>query len=200
MIYKKIRKYISFPLIVSAILFATLIPAAVSSAQEPETISRQRITDITIEGNNTVSKSTILSRIKTRIGTEFIQRTVNEDIKNLYATGFFTDVSAKAEDYKDGIRIIFSVVEKSVVGDIVFQGNKIYRDELLKKQIDTKQSDVLNMRILAEDAKKIEAFYKQKGFALVDVSYSIETDESTNASTITITIDEKKQYRIKNQG
>jgi outer membrane protein insertion porin family len=198
MIYKKIRKYISFPLIVSAILFATLIPAAVSSAQEPETISRQRITDITIEGNNTVSKSTILSRIKTRIGTEFIQRTVNEDIKNLYATGFFTDVSAKAEDYKDGIRIIFSVVEKSVVGDIVFQGNKIYRDELLKKQIDTKQSDVLNMRILAEDAKKIEAFYKQKGFALVDVSYSIETDESTNASTITITIDEKKQYRIKN--
>jgi outer membrane protein insertion porin family len=167
-------------------------------AQDISQDSKTRITDIAVEGNNVVSTDTILSRIRTRTGGEFMQKTVNEDIKSLYATGFFTDVSAKVEEYRGGIRLIFTVLEKSVVGKITFEGNKIYRDELLKKQIDTKELDVLNRRVLSEDIKKIEVFYKKKGFALVSVAYRIETDDVKNTSTVYISIDEKKQYKIKN--
>jgi len=155
------------------------------------------ITDITIEGNKAVSTNTILSKIRSKTGAKFMQRVVNEDIKRLYATGFFTDVTANSEEYKGGIRLIFSVTEKSVVKSIVFEGNKSYRAELLKKQIETKDGDVLNKRVLAEDAKKIESFYRKKGFALAAAEYKIETDEDTNASTVTVVINENKQYRIK---
>ncbi len=195
MIYPKIKIFSLPAVIVVAIFFAITCN---SLAQEISQDSKTRITEITVEGNNAVSTDTVLSRLRTRTGMEFMQKTVNEDIKSLYATGFFTDVSAKAEDYRGGVRLIFTVLEKSVVGKIIFQGNKIYRDELLKKQIDTKELDVLNRRVLSEDIKKIEAFYKKKGFALVKVTHSIETDDIANTSTLYITIDEKKQYRIKN--
>ena len=193
---KRFFIYILFSL--SVISFAFFMPSY-SIAQDAlrDDAAATEITDIAVEGNKVVSTNTILSKIKVRVGTRFIQRTVNEDIKRLYATGFFTDVIAEAEDYRSGIRLIFKVTEKSVVGSVVFQGNKIYRAELLKKQITTKEGDVLNKRVLAEDAKKLESFYRKKGFALVKVEYSYETDQETNASVVHIMIDEKKQYKIK---
>ena len=177
--------------------FVVFSVSSYSIAQDIQHESASEITDISIEGNNAVSTNTILSRISTKVGSRFMQRTVNDDIKRLYATGFFTDVIAEAEDYKGGIRLIFKVVEKSVVSSMIFEGNRIYRAELLKKQIETKDGDVLNKRVLAEDMRKLEAFYRKKGFALVKVEYRIETDPVSNASAVYITIDEKKQYRIK---
>jgi outer membrane protein insertion porin family len=179
------------------IIFSFLFIPQSSFAQDVSHEPKTEITDIAIEGNNAVSTNTILSRIRAKVGSSFMQRTVNDDIKRLYATGFFTDVVAEAEDYKGGIRLIFRVSEKSVVSSMVFEGNKVYRDELLKKQIETKEGDVLNKRVLAEDARKLEAFYRKKGFALVKVEYKVETDPVSNASTVHITIDERKQYRIK---
>ena len=193
----KSKRFFIFALFILAVTPFTLAMPSYSIAQDAPQDAATEITDIAIEGNKAVSTNTILSKIKTRAGSRFIQRTVNEDIKRLYATGFFADVVAEAEDYKGGIRLIFKVSEKSVVGSVVFEGNKIYRAELLKKQIETKEGDVLNKRVLAEDAKKLESFYRKKGFALVKVEYSSETDQATNASTVYIRIDEKKQYRIK---
>ncbi len=168
-----------------------------SYAQEPQQNTQTEITDITIEGNKAISTNTILSKIKTRVGGRFLQKSVNADIKRLYATGFFTDVTAEVEDYKGGVRLIFSVSEKSVVGSIVFEGNNIYKADALKKQIETKEGDVLNRRLLSEDVKKLKAFYKKKGFSLVSVQYDIKLDEDLNSSVVTIKIDEKKQHRIK---
>ncbi len=166
-------------------------------AQEPQKSTQTKITDIKIEGNKAVSTNTILSKIKTRVDGRFLQKLVNADIKRLYATGFFTDVTAEVEDYKGGVRLIFSVSEKSVVGSIVFEGNKIYKEGTLKKQIETKEGDVLNRRLLSEDVKRVKVFYKKKGFSLVTVKYDIDLNEDLNSSTVRIIINEKKQHRIK---
>ena len=193
----KPKRFLIYGLYFVLASFVVFSVSSYSIAQDIQHESASEITDISIEGNNAVSANTILSRISTKVGSRFMQRTVNDDIKRLYATGFFTDVIAEAEDYKGGIRLIFKVVEKSVVSSMAFEGNRIYRAELLKKQIETKDGDVLNKRVLAEDMRKLEAFYRKKGFALVKVEYRIETDPVSNASKVYITIDEKKQYRIK---
>ena len=191
------RQKLIFPCLIIMILLSglSLIPhiyaQGINSQAQPE------ITDITIEGNKAVSTNTILSKIKTHVGGKFQQKAVNADIKRLYATGFFTDVTAEVENYEGGVRLIFSVLEKSVVGSIVFEGNNIYKDAVLLKQIETKDGDALNRRLLAEDVKKIKAFYKKKGYALVTVNYEIELNEELNSSVVHIKIDEKKQHRIK---
>jgi outer membrane protein insertion porin family len=193
----KPKKFLAYGLFIVIAVIFTFSSLTCSIAQDTAQEKLVEITDISIEGNNAVSTNTILSKIRTKVGASFMQRTVNDDIKRLYATGFFTDVVAEAEDYRGGIKLIFRVSEKSVVAGVAFEGNKIYRAELLKKQIETKEGDVLNKRILAEDMKKIEAFYKKKGFSLVKVEYRVETDPASNASMVYITIDERKQYRIK---
>lgn len=187
---------IFFACIIIAILFS-LCNGVSLFAQEPLKDTLPEITDIKIEGNKSVSTNTILSKIKIRVGSAFSQKAVNEDIKRLYATGFFTDVTAEVEDYKGGVRLIFSVEEKSVVSSIVFEGNKTYKDTTLKKQIETKEGDVLNRRLLSEDMKKIEDFYKKKGFSLVKLGYDIDLDKDANSSVVRVKIDENKQHRIR---
>lgn len=177
----------------SALLYFSFPGYSQDSAKE----TPSKITDIKIEGNQSVSSNTILSKIKLRVGDKFSQKAVNEDIKRIYGLGFFTDVTAKVEDYQDGLRLIFSVIEKPVVEKIIFEGNKIYRDEVLAKQIETKKDDVLNRRRLAEDVRKIRDFYKKNGFALAEVNYQLDLDLEANKAKVYIKIEEKKRYRIK---
>ena len=144
----KPKRFLIYGLYFVLASFVVFSVSSYSIAQDIQHESASEITDISIEGNNAVSANTILSRISTKVGSRFMQRTVNDDIKRLYATGFFTDVIAEAEDYKGGIRLIFKVVEKSVVSSMAFEGNRIYRAELLKKQIETKQKTIKKTRII----------------------------------------------------
>ena len=58
---------------------------------------------IVVNNNRAISTETILSKIKTKVGDEFNQIVINEDLKRLYATEYFTDVSIDAENYEDGL-------------------------------------------------------------------------------------------------
>ena len=70
------------------------IAAGEPPAGGPVHESAPEVTAVEVEGNKIVSTSTILTKIKTRPGDHLSQTTVDEDIKRLYSTGFFTDVSA----------------------------------------------------------------------------------------------------------
>ena len=48
---------------------------------------------VEIRENKAVSSATILSKIKTKPGDKFFQEVLDEDIKRLYALGYFTDVT-----------------------------------------------------------------------------------------------------------
>jgi len=178
-------------------IFIFILAALPAHAQDLAKKGTGRVTDIQIENNKVVSTVTILSKIKIKTGDNFSQKAVNEDIKRLYATGFFTDVSVEVEDYKGGIRLIFSVSEKSLVGQLVFEGNATLKEEVLKKQIETEAGDVLNRRRLSEDVKKLLSFYHKKGFPLVEIEYDVELDTEANTAKVYIKIKEHKKYRIK---
>jgi len=183
-----------FTLILLTLIHFIILPVYSQGPSEQEGLT---ITDIKITGNRAVSNNTILTKIKLRKGDKFLQKAVNEDIKRLYAMGFFADVTAEVEEYEEGVRLIFSVTEKSVIEKVIYKGNKIYKEEVLSKEVETKEGDVLNKRRLSEDVRKIRNLYKRKGFPLVEVSYDTQIDPETNKTTIYITVDEKMRYRIR---
>ncbi len=183
-------------ILILAVVLAAAFAWSLAAYAEEENAPRKTVTDVIIEGNRIVSTDTILLKIKTTMGRELIQKQLNEDMKRLYAAGLFSDVSVKTEDYKDGLRVIFTVVEKSVIKKIVFQGNESIAERLLLKEIETKPEAVLDDRIVSSDVKKIKAYYNKKGFPLVEVNYRVEPDEE-NKSTLFIIIDEKIKYRVK---
>ena len=86
-----------------------IFPAYYANALDGE-VSR-----ITIEGNKIVSDATIVSKIKIRAGQAYNENVINEDIKNLYGTGFFEVVEVEKQEEPDGIVVIFEVKEKPVL-------------------------------------------------------------------------------------
>ena len=161
-----------------------------------DTKPEQKVSDVVVKGNNAVSTDTILLNIKTAKGRDLIQKQLNEDIKRLYATGYFSDVEVELENYLDGVRVIFIVTEKATIEKIVFKGNDSIGDKRLLKEIETKEKNVLSRRVLSADVKKIKAYYRKKGFPLIDVGFSIDEGKD-NKVIVTITVDEKTKYVVK---
>jgi len=167
-----------------------------NSAGEPRSNQGKPINAIGVKNNRAISSEIILSKIRTKIGDKFSQEILNDDLKKLYATQYFTDISIDVEDYKGGVSVTFVVEEKPVVEDMVFKGNNAFRPQKLKSTIKSKPNEMLNLAILAQDMADIKALYVKKGYPRVEVKYSIDTDKETNKAIITITIDEKIKVKV----
>ena len=189
-----------FPLIFLGTVF---IPAA--HAEEPQGVSppaaeqepQEKVNSVEVVGNKIVSTATILTKIKTRPGDRLEQQTVDEDIKRLYGTGFFTDVSADIRPYQDGKMVRFLVQERPMVSSIVITGYRHFRESKLREELKTKEQELLDRRELKQDVERLKQLYRTKGFYLAEVNYEVKVDEPTNKATLFFTISEGGKLRVR---
>ena len=74
-------------------------------------------------GPATASDALIRANIRTKIGEPFSQTTVNDDVSNLYGTGYFFNVQIQQKISPEGITLIYMVQGKPLLTDIRFNGN-----------------------------------------------------------------------------
>ncbi len=177
-----------------------LFSAGIAHSQTPtpptESSEGKPITTINVKNNRTISTEIILSKIRTKIGDRFSQEVLNDDLKKLYATQYFTDISIDVEPDKDGVTVTFVIEEKPIIEDIVFKGNNEFRPQKLKSTMKTKPNEMLNLAILSQDMLDIKALYVKKGYPQIDIKYTIDTDKETNKAIITVIIDEKTHVKV----
>lgn len=178
-----------------AVIFLSQV-FAVASYPESSPGEPRTITAISVEKNKSVSTETILSKIKTKVGDKMDQAALNEDLKRLYATEYFTDVSIDVQDHEGGVAVTFIVEEKPIIDDIIFDGNMAIRSPKLKSSIKSKPNEMLNLAVLAQDIADIKTQYVKKGYPLVEVTYKIDMDKETNKARITIKVDEKARITV----
>src|SRR5260370_30188722 len=82
------------------------------------------VADIQVVGNQFVSKERVLSNIRTKKGYPYEEATVKSDTARLYGTYLFFDVRAEFEDAPAGRIVRFHVIERPVIQDLQFIGNK----------------------------------------------------------------------------
>ncbi len=155
------------------------------------------VTDISVKQNKLISTATILSKLQTKVGQPYSQQVVNEDLKRLYASGFFTDIKVDLSDYQDGVRVTFIVTEKPVLEAIIFKGNKIFNQKKLEQTIKSKAGVMLEDKQLKEDLDSITRLYENKGFPLTNIEHNLKTDPKTNKATLEIIITEGARVKIK---
>jgi len=153
------------------------------------------ITAIEIKGNKTISNTTILSKIKTRVGLEYSQNIISDDLKRLYNTGYFSDVSVDRQDHKGGFKVIFFLTEKPLIETIEFKGARHIRKRRLASFIRLKVGEFLNYQKLKEDVKEIKDEYDRRGFSFAEVEYNVKINEA-NKANIEIVIEEGYRVRI----
>jgi len=181
----------------SLMVLAFIFSAAADSAY-PQYGSNdgKDITAVRVENNRAISSETVLSKIKTRAGDKFSQDVLNDDLKRLYATEYFTDVSIDVKDEAAGVAVTFIVEEKAVIEDITFKGNVAFRAPKLKAMMKSKPNEMLNLAILAQDVAEIKDFYVKKGYPLAEVRYEIDVDKQTNKARVTVIVDEKTKVKV----
>jgi len=170
--------------------------ASANLSAQPAGDEGKAVTAVGVRNNRAISTETVLSKVKTKAGDKFSQEAANDDIKRLYATQYFMDVSVDVEEYLGGVAVTFIVEEKPVVEDIVFKGNKAFKPQKLKSVMKTKANEMLNPAFLAQDLAEIKSLYAKKGYPAVEAEYEIDTDKETGKCRITITIDEKTRIKV----
>ncbi|MDD5613560.1 MAG: outer membrane protein assembly factor BamA [Candidatus Omnitrophica bacterium] len=174
------------------VLLALVFLCSLSLAQD-----MPKIVDVKISGNTNVSESAIMAKVKIRSGQAFSQQLIDEDIKRLYATGYFTDVAVEAKEATDGVVILFYVQEAPYINSVVFKGNRVFNEEKLKQWIKSKPEQFFDKWQLRTDIEEIRLKYQEKGFADVKIDYELDTDKSSGKTTVVIIVNEGGRVRIK---
>ncbi len=140
-----------------------LAPAApVVDAQTPSTL---KVVAVSVTGNVHVPTDRILSVVKTKVGDPFDERTVQEDLANIFALGYFTDqVPPVIQQRPDGIAITFRVIENPVVTKVMFDGNAHVPADTLLALMDTAVGQVFNSNTFHQDVLKINSYYNKIGY------------------------------------
>ena len=153
------------------------------------------IKDVVVQGNRRVQEAVILGRVSAKVGAPFQPSRLAEDVRAIFALGFFDDVQLKVEDFEGGVKVTFAVVERPFVRDIVFSGNKKLDTPTLTEKIDLKLGSVYNPVEVNRAAEKIKEVYEQEGY--FEVVVTPETEKLPDGDvTVVVKIAEGRKITI----
>ena len=144
-------------------------------AQTPESTERQGfVKEIAVEGSRRVQEAVIVGRVSARIGGRLITKHVAEDIRRIFALGFFDDVQVRVEDFEGGVKLVYVVVERPFVRDVRLSGNKTHDSSTLLERIELKLGRVYDPVEVNRSADKLKEFYEQEGYLEAGITPTIE--------------------------
>ncbi len=152
---------------------------------------------IEIQGNKIISDATIFSHIKIKVGQEYNEKVVNEDVKSLMSLGYFEEIVVEKMEVPKGIIVRFKLKEKPVLKKVVIEGNRRIRAKKIKEIMDLKEGVFLDEFKVKEAVRKVEDFYHRRGFSRANVSYDIDVDKDTNQAMLKIIIDERGIAKVR---
>jgi outer membrane protein insertion porin family len=166
--------------------------AALSEAQQPAPIL---VKELTVEGNRRVQEAVILGRVRTTLGGPFNTSQLSDDVRSVFALGFFDDVQLKVEDFEGGVKVTFVVVERPFVRDVDFIGNRKVSASDLQEKIDLKLGSVYNPVDVQRARERMRDFYEDEGYYEVQITPDIEKFEDGDVKVV-FTINEGRQMKI----
>lgn len=148
-------------------------------------------------GPAAASESMIRSHIRTREGKAYNPNTLDDDVRNLYKTGFFQLVRVTRDPMAEGMSVTFVLQGKPIVTDMTFVGNEKYDAGRLLKEVDTVVGEPIDDRKLFFDAQAIEDFYQKKGYYDIDVKIDKQVSELSGRGSVRFIVDEGEKIKIK---
>lgn len=138
------------------ILVSLLLLGLVGTANAAE------INKIKVEGNKRVQTALVLSYIPYSEGMTYTDGVEQKVIKDIYATGLFSDV--KVSWNGDNGLLTIKVEENPQINKVLFDGNSELSDKVLKKEITLNPRDIYTNAKVKDDVQKIEKMYQLRGF------------------------------------
>jgi outer membrane protein insertion porin family len=151
--------------------------------------------DIRIEGLQRISEGTVFNYLPVNIGDRVDSRRIEEALRALYATGFFSDVELR----RDGGTLVVAVRERPSIESFTIEGNKDIKTEDLEKSlrnVGLARGKTFNESTLDEVKRFLTDQYFSRGKYAVRVDTNVE-ELPDNRVRIAINIVEGKRSRIR---
>ena len=113
---------------IAAAWLASAGAAGVAGAQAPVDFT---VGDIRVEGLQRIAEGTVYNYLPVNIGDRLDQRRVQEAVRALFATGFFSDIELR----RDGATLVVVVRERPSIESFELSGNKDVKTEDLQQSL-----------------------------------------------------------------
>ena len=157
-------------------------------------VSAETITTTEISGNKRISNGSIFVLGKINLNDKFDENKLNNILKNLYETNFFSNIKLAIENKV----LKIEVVENPIIENIEITGvkNKNLLEEILENVI-LKDRMSFTENLLAKDIDFIKNIHKSSGYYFVDVVSSINKDNNLNTIRLKLDIIQGERAKIK---
>src|SRR5829696_2229224 len=184
------KKYFRYALLV-LLLGMSGLPLAAQAPSQVKTVELKQV------GPQSVSEPLIRANVRVKAGDNFSRVAVDDDVRNLYNTGYFYNIRIVEEPTVDGIVLTYVLVAKPRVTDIKYVGNVKFDAGDLKKITKSKVGEPLDERKLFADAQEIKKKYQNAGLSRTLVEYKIANlDENSGRGQIVFEITEAPKVRV----
>lgn len=146
-----------------------------------------------------VSDERLLAYIQQRPGEKYDAKMVNEDIKRIFNSGDFSDVTVNAQYLPNGkVELIFNLEYQSRIKSIQLKNNAKYKDKDLRKEIILVPDTPLNNSKLQKSLNNLREFYRSKGYNDATVGFKIEKTDNPSEVDVIFFIEENLRLKVNN--
>ncbi|MBI3192063.1 MAG: hypothetical protein HYZ36_05300, partial [Pedosphaera parvula] len=164
-----------------------------------QTALKIRKVEIRHVGPSSVSDELIKANIRTKEGDGYSRTSVDDDVRNLYNTGYFYNIRVLEDVKGTDITLTYVVQGKPKLLDAKFEGNSKFSTSRLLKEVKSKVGQPLDERKLFTDAQAIKTKYQKAGYQKTTVDYQkgLVINEQAGTGTVTFYIEESPKIRVK---
>jgi outer membrane protein insertion porin family len=168
-------------------------PDADAEAAEPEEEAEPRVlvAEVQVEaatGELDENLRTIVyNSIETRPGRTTTRTQLQQDINNIFATGFFAAVDAVPEDTDLGVRVTYVVQPNPVLTEVNVEGNQVLPEAVVDEIFADQTGQIINLLDFQDGILELNQWYQDRGYVLAQV---IAAPEVSDDGVVTLEVAE----------
>ena len=124
------------------------------------------IRSVQVRGAERAGEEAVRSNLTIQPGVSFTNADIDESVKRLYSTGYFSDVRIAVS----GSTLVVSVSENQLVNQVVFNGNRKIKDDKLAAVVQTQSLGPYNQEMVNADIERLREAYSAIGRSDVEIT------------------------------
>jgi outer membrane protein insertion porin family len=162
-----------------------------------QTLPKVQQIEIKHVGPPAASEELVKANIRVKVGDPYTRTTVDDDVRNLYTTGYFYNIRVSEDQVDGGVKLTYVLQGKLLLTDIRFEGNDKLSTAKLKKKVTSKVGEPLDERKLFSDTQAILKQYQTSGYQKTTVKYTfVNVNEAAGRAAIVFEIVEAPKVKI----
>jgi len=159
----------------------------VSEVSAQSAYEGMRVAEIAVEGLQKVPEARVRALIKTKVGGAFQESIIQQDAQRIAKLEWFYYPTVRIEEVAPGaVKVTFELIERQVITKIVITGNKYIWTDDVRRHIEIKEKQYLDLFTLRESVRVLDEYYKSKGLAFSEIA--VVHEETDEGVVVTLTI------------